>query len=386
MSTNRSTPQGGRTVAITGASGYLAGRLVGALCEDDAIDRVLGFDVRTPAVRHEKFVFDEMDVRNPALQARLEGVDVVVHLAFIMDPIKDEAQMRDVNVNGSQNVFRCAGRAGAEKIVYPSSGVAYGAHPDNDFPLTENSPLRANLDFSYAAHKLEVEYVVKELRDEFPDTRVVVFRPGIVFGPNVDNAWSHVLEMPVIFGVKGYSPPFQFVHEEDVAAALRFAVFNDLDGAYNLVPDDWVSTDQILEEVGRRRVEIPEAAAFAVAGRLWDMGLAESPAGMLHYVMYPWVMSPARLNDAGFTCSRSTQQALTETALSPREHVRLGRSRLRRGDLVKGAAAGLGLVGAAMTVRAARRRGDPLVPEDQMAHPCGSCYPHRRFVGLSVRR
>jgi UDP-glucose 4-epimerase len=363
MPTKRSTPKGGsRTVAITGASGCLAGRLIGALCEDDAIARVLGFDVRTPAVRHEKFVFDEIDVRNPALQARLEGVDVVVHLAFIMDPIKDEAQMRDVNVSGSQNLFRCAGRAGAKKIVYPSSGVAYGAHPDNDLPLTEDSPLRANLDFSYAAHKLEVEYVVKEFRVEFPDTRVVVFRLGIVLGPHVDNAWSHVLEMPVIFGVKGCSPPFQFVHEDDVAAALKFAVFNDLDDAYNLVPDDWMSTEQVLEEIGRRRVEIPEAAAFAVAGRMWKLGLAEAPAGMLNYMMHPWVMSPARLNDTGFTCSRSTQQALSETAIFAREHVRLGRSRLRRGDLVKGAAESLGLVGAAVTVRAARRRRDPARP------------------------
>ncbi|HZA20058.1 MAG TPA: NAD-dependent epimerase/dehydratase family protein [Actinomycetota bacterium] len=356
MPATKRTPKKQKTVAMTGASGYLAERLIDKLCEDPSIDRVLGFDVRPPRIRHEKFVFDELDIRNPALEARLSEVDVVVHLAFIMDPIKDEAHMRDVNVNGSQNVLRCAGSAGVRKIVYASSGVAYGAHPDNDVPLTEESPLRANLDFSYAAHKLEVEYVVREFRDEFPDVKVVVLRPSIVFGPNVDSAWSHVLEMPVILGIKGCSPPFQFVHEADVAGALEFAVHTDLDGAYNLAPDDWTSTEEILQELGRRRVEIPEAAAFAVAGRMWDWGLAEAPAGMLHYVMYPWVMSPARLNAAGFTCSRSSLQALQETATIAREHVRLGRSRVRRGDLVKGATAGLGLVGAAVSLRAARRR------------------------------
>jgi UDP-glucose 4-epimerase len=362
MPAEKRTSKKRRTVAITGASGYLAGRLIDALCGDASVERVLGFDVRPPHIRHEKFVFDEMDVRNPAFEARLAGVDVVVHLAFIMDPIKDEAHMRDVNVNGSQNVFRCAGSAGVRKIIYASSGVAYGAHPDNDVPLTEESPLRANLDFSYAAHKLEVEYVIKDVRDEFPDVDVVVLRPSIVFGPNVDNAWSHVLEMPVIFGIKGCSPPFQFVHEADVADALEFAVHNELDGAYNLAPEDWVSTEQILDELGRRRVEIPEAAAFAMAGRMWNWGLAEAPAGMLHYVMYPWVMSPARLSAAGFICSRSCLQALQETASVTREHVRLGRSRVRRSHLVKGATAGLGLVGAAVTLRAARRRRDPARP------------------------
>ena len=359
MPATKTTPDEQKTVAVTGASGYLAERLIDALCEDASIERVLGFHARSPDIRHEKFVFDELDVRNPALEARFEGVDVVVHLAFIMDPIKDEAHMRDVNVNGSQNVFRCAGRAGVRKVVYPSSGVAYGAHPDNDAPLTEESPLRANLDFSYAAHTLEVEYVVKEFRDEFPDVNVTVLRPSIVFGPNVDNAWSHVLEMPVIFGIKGHSPPFQFIHEADVTSALEFAVHNDLDGVYNLAPDDWISTEEILQELGRRRVDIPEAAAFAVAGRLWEWGLAEAPAGMLHYVMYPWVMSPARLNAAGFMCSRSSLQALRETATIAREHVRLGRSRVRRSDLRKGATAGLGLVGAAVSLRAARRRRDP---------------------------
>src|SRR5687768_12157131 len=129
-------PKGSPTVAVTGAAGYLAGRLIDELCDDDSIGKVLGFDVRVPDRSHPKLVFDSVDVRDPALEARLKGVDVLVHLAFVMDPIQDESFMRDVNVNGSQNVFRCAGRAGVEKIVYTSSAVAYGAHPDNDVPLT----------------------------------------------------------------------------------------------------------------------------------------------------------------------------------------------------------------------------------------------------------
>src|SRR5687767_12856257 len=109
------------TVAVTGAAGYLGGRLVEQLCADDSVGKVLGFDVREPRFSHPKFVFDSIDVRDPAIEARLAGVDVVAHLAFIMDPIHDESSMRDVNVNGSQNVFRAAGRAGVDKVVYTSS-------------------------------------------------------------------------------------------------------------------------------------------------------------------------------------------------------------------------------------------------------------------------
>ena len=323
---------------------------------DESIGRVLGFDVRPPAFEHEKFVFDEVDVRNPALEARLTGVDTVVHLAFVMDPIRDETEMRDVNVNGSQNVFRSAGAAGAKQIVYTSSAVAYGAHPDNDVPLTEDSPLRANLDFSYPAHKLEVEYVVKEFRDEYPDVKVTVFRPAVVFGPHVDSAWSHLIELPVLLGVRGYRPPFQFVHEEDVGRALAFAVDNKLDGAYNLAPEGWLSYDEIKQIVGRRSAELAEPAAFTLADRLWSMGLAEAPAGMLHYVMHPWVVSANKLRDAGFVCERSSGETLREVVERSREYVRIGTSRFKKGDLARGAAAGAGLLGAAVGLAVLRRR------------------------------
>lgn len=349
--------RGPLTIAVTGASGYIGSRLVGALAADERVERVLGFDVRAPRVTSEKLVFDEVDVRNPALESRFRGVDVLVHLAFVMDPIKDEAVMRDINVHGSHNVFWSAGKAGVGKIVYTSSATVYGAHSDNDLPLTEESPLRANLDFSYPAHKLEVEYVVKEFREEFPKTTVTLFRPAIVFGPNVDNAWSHFLELPVLFGVRGYEPPWQFVHEDDVADALRFAVLNaDLDGPYNLAPREWVTTDELLQVLGRQRVEMSESAAFALADRLWELGLGEGPAGMLHYVMHPWVVSVDKLAAAGFECVRSSMDAFVPVAERARAYVRLGPRRVRRASLARGAAATLGLVSAAAAIRTARRR------------------------------
>jgi nucleoside-diphosphate-sugar epimerase len=346
----------GLVVAVTGAGGYVAGRVIEGLTRDDRVARVLGFDVRPPRVQSPKLVFDQVDVRNPALEARLGGVHVVVHLAFVMDPIRDETEMRDVNVNGSQNVFRCAATAGVGKIVYTSSAVVYGAHPDNDVPLTEDSPLRANLDFSYSAHKLEVEYVVKEVAAENPDLRWAVFRPAIVFGPNVDSAWSHMLELPVLVGVRGYSPPLQFVHEDDVGRALHWAVTEDAAGYFNLAAPGWLEGDEVLAIVGRKRRDLPEPMAFALVDRLWEMGLSEAPAGMLHYVMHPWVLSTKKLADAGFTARRSNLETLGEVADRARGHVRVGSRRLRRVDLTRAGLAGLGLIGAVAGTRAVRAR------------------------------
>ena len=343
------------TVAVTGAGGYLAGRLIDTLDKDDRVERILGFDVRDPRARATKLVFDNIDVRNPALGARFDGVDVVVHLAFIMDPIRDEALMRDVNVNGSQNVFKCAAEAGVGKVIYTSSATAYGAHPDNDMPLTEDSPLRANLDFNYPAHKLEVEYVAKEFREEHPDVKFVIFRPAIVFGPNVDNAWSHLLELPTLVGIRGFSPPLQFVHEDDVAGALAFAVFADIDGTYNLAAEGWLDEPEALEIIGRKRRDLSEPGAFSLMSRLWSLGLAEAPPGMLHYLMHPWVMSVDKLKAAGFTCSRSNAEALRQTVEGAAPYVRFGHKRIKKSELAA-TAAGLGAVGAFVAIRAARGR------------------------------
>ena len=347
------------TIAVTGSSGYLGARLVERLSADQSVTRVLGFDLRPPAKRHPKLVFDEIDVRGPGLAARLEGVDCLVHLAFVMDPLRDEAHMRDVNVNGSQNVFKSAGRAGVPRLVYTSSATVYGAHPDNDVPLTEESPLRANLDFSYAAHKLEVEYVLREFRSEFPETHVVVFRPAVVFGPRADNVWSHLLEQPVLFGVSGHTPPLQLVHEDDVARALHWAVGTEASGTFNLAAQGWLEAPEALALAGRRVRLLAEPVAFALAERLWGLGLSEVPAGYLHYAMHPWVVSTDKLAAAGFVCSRGNAETLRATAEAARPHLRIGTRRVRRGDLLRGAVAGLGVAGAAGAALALRARRKP---------------------------
>ncbi|MFN2526262.1 MAG: NAD-dependent epimerase/dehydratase family protein [Actinomycetota bacterium] len=344
-----------RTIAVTGASGYVASRLIERLCADEGVGRVLGFDIAPPSVYDAKFLFDTLDVRDAALEARLSGVDTVIHLAFVMDPIKDEAEMRDINVNGSQNVFNCAGRAGVRKILYTSSAIVYGAHPDNDMPLTEESPLRANLDFSYSAHKLEVEYVVREFRGEFPKVTVTVFRPAIVFGPHVDNAWSHFLELPLAVGISGYSPPFQFAHEDDVADALLFAALEkDLDGAYNLAAEGWLTADEALDIIKKRRVDLPEPIAFALTDRMWSAGLVDAPAGMLHYVMHPWVMSVEKLKAAGFAVKHTNHEALSAAVQKAQRYLRVGRARARRDQLKKGLLTGAGLAALLLVTRLRR--------------------------------
>ena len=84
-----------------------------------------------------------------------QDADVVVHLAFmIMGGAKES---REVNLDGSRNVFEATVAAGAKRLVYASSVAAYGFHRDNPQPLTEDVPARGTAAHYYSAQKAEVE-------------------------------------------------------------------------------------------------------------------------------------------------------------------------------------------------------------------------------------
>jgi nucleoside-diphosphate-sugar epimerase len=344
-------------VAVTGIAGYLGQRVLARLEASPDVTRVIGVDLEDPIQGTPKLEFHQVDARDARLGKIFVGVDTVVHLAFQHDPIRDEEKMRSINIDGMANVLEAAAATGVRKIIYPSSATVYGAHPDNDFPLTEGSPLRANPDFAYAAHKLETERRLDTFRAQHPDIIVTVFRSAIVFGPSVENFVSRLMEAPRITTVRGYEPPLQLVHEDDVASAIALAADKDLPGVYNVAADGWLSSDEVVQLSGKKRVELPEAVAFSMAERLWRTGLTTAPPGELHYLMHPWVVDNSKLRAAGWSPQYSNREALLETLESHRNWISVGRARVRKDSLAKGAAATLGAVGAMALVRRARRRG-----------------------------
>lgn len=342
---------------MTGVAGYLGRRVLGLLEEDPAVTRVIGVDLEEPVAGSPKLEFHQMDVRDARLGKTLVGVDTVVHLAFQHDPIRDEARMRSVNVEGTTNVFDASAATGVRKIIYPSSAVVYGAHPDNDYPLKETAPLRANEDFAFAAHKLAVERMIEGFRSQHPDIVVTVFRCATVFGPNAENFLTRLMEAPRLTTVRGYEPPLQLVHEDDVASAIALAVDVDLDDVYNVAADGSLSADEVVALSGKKRVELPEGVAFSMAERLWKTGLTTAPPGELLYLMHPWVVDASKLRALGWTPKHSNREALLETIESHRNWITLGRARMRKDSLGKGAAATLGAIGAMALMRRARRKG-----------------------------
>lgn len=345
------------TVAITGVGGLIGRRLVRELDLRGSVERIVGLDVRTPAgLSSPKLHLRHADVREPGFADLLDGVDVLVHLAFQLDPIADESLMRSINIAGTQNVFEAAAAAGVGKIVYVSSGVAYGAHPDNDFPLTEDSPLRANPDFSYAEHKAEVEHWLADWTPAHPEVTVTILRPSIVAGPGVENFITRLLEAPRFTAVTGHKPPLQFAHVDDVAGALAHAIDESLPGAYNVTSEGWLSFDEVTAIGGTKVAWVPEEVAFTAAERLWKLGLGESPPGFVHYVMHPWVLSVDKLTATGWQPKHSNRDALAELVEEHRGWVSFGRVRAERAKIKAAGGAVAALLGLLAVVGLRRRR------------------------------
>jgi nucleoside-diphosphate-sugar epimerase len=338
------------TVAVTGASGYLGRLLVERLAGVPDVTRIVGIDVVEPGVTSRNFEFYRMDVRSPQLAQVIAGCDAIVHLAAIAGPDPDE--IRDVNIGGTRAVADAATRAGVHRIVFGSSHRVYGTHPDNDFPLTEASPVRPGHDDVYALSKVEAESVLTYYAEAHPGATVTILRLGWVAGPHLPTSHAFVVDSKVRFVVRGYDPPMQAVHEVDAVGAIVYALDHALPSVFNVVADDVV--DQPERILGQRRVTLDLERARRVLDRTARLGLSV-PSSEIRVLMYPQVLSSDALRSAGFTFTRTSEDALRDAATARREWVAVGKMRLRprRIAVVAGT---LGAVAIGSKVTASRRR------------------------------
>jgi UDP-glucose 4-epimerase len=302
------------TVAVTGPTGEIGQAVVAALERSREVERILGMARRPfdPAERGWKKVsYRRGDVLDREAVADLvKDADVVVHLAFII--MGSARESRAVNLDGSRNVFEATVAAGARRLVYASSVAAYGFHRENPQPLTEDVSARGTAAHYYSAQKAEVEALLAQIL-KGSATAPYVFRPCIVGGRDapllIDSLpYTQIFNrLPravrtLLDGAPILEPvlpdpgvPFQLVHHDDVASAMRAAVLGrGAPGIYNLAGPGQLTVSELAGELGWYSIPVPELAVDAVAEMVGRLGFLPAQAQWIAAFREPVIMDTAK--------------------------------------------------------------------------------------------
>ena len=309
---------------ITGGSGYIGTRLVALLSRREDTEKIVIADVVPPRGAYQpKTEFERVDVRDRGTvhgALKRANPDVLVHLAFILNPSHDEGFMYDVDVNGTHNVLEAAAEVGLGQVLVTTSAVAYGAFPDNPDPITEDHPVRGVAGFSYARDKTESDRIVQLWALRHPDVITTIVRPCIVFGPNVDNylvrLWT---KQPFAVDAGNLDETIQFVHEDDVVEAISRLLLGRHAGQFNLSPEGLMTLRECAGVLGTTVRKMPLWAYRSLAKVMWRLRLSEAPPGQIDFALHPWIVSNEKLKSTLDWTPRYTSRETFEITMRAKD-------------------------------------------------------------------
>ncbi|MCX6461935.1 MAG: NAD-dependent epimerase/dehydratase family protein [Actinobacteria bacterium] len=342
-------------VVVTGAASGLGAVLAERLVRSGR--QVVGLDLETGTT--DAVDWHCVDVRDPDIARVFAGADCVVHLAVSTTPDADPLLRSDLNVRGTECVLTAAAASEVRHVVLVTSAAVHGASADNPAPIDDDAPLLTAAE-GLIGDLLEIEALAARSRDVSPDMRVTVVRPAALVGAGADSLVTRHFASPLMLSVRDVEMRWQFVHADDVAAAIDLV----LQGAvpYEAVTvgcEGWLSQRDVEAISGKRSIEVSSSVAFATAERLHRAGLTPAPASELAYVVHPWVVTSSRLRHCGWTAAYDNPTALS-ALIADLSGTSLAGRRLGRSDVTIAGAGAAGatvaaLLGAAAFVRKARR-------------------------------
>jgi nucleoside-diphosphate-sugar epimerase len=329
--------QPGLRVAVTGPTGTFGSGLLPLLERDERIGSVVGIARRPfdPRARGwTKLDYRQGDVRDAAaLAAAFRGVDVVVHLAFLVTGAAGRDTIRAINVEGTVNTFRAAAAAGVRRFVYASSVAAYGFYPDNPVGMAETWPVRPAARLFYAREKAELEHRLEAERAGHSELELYLLRPPVVVGPHAVGGKSVLRGVPGLGRLAGdrlrRSPvplpvlvpalPLQLIHEEDVGQALLLcAVGAGPAGAYNIAADGVLTLVEVAREFGLLAIPAPPAPAQALAALTARLPFLPPAAQWVESLSHPAIMDTGKAKaELGWQPRYTARQALRATLDGP---------------------------------------------------------------------
>jgi len=311
-------------IVIVGATGNVGTSLLAALAHEPAIEEIVAIARRPAHVGDARVRMVTADVASADLAPHFAGADAVVHLAWLIQPSRDERVTHAVNVDGTRNVLGAAAHAGVRAVIYASSVGAYSPGP-KDRLVDESWPTDGVSTLFYSRHKAETERMLDRFERDRPGTRVVRMRPGLIFkreaatgirrlfaGPLLPNALIRRELIPFVPDVPRLR--FQAVHSLDVGEAYRLAIVNpDARGAFNVAADPVLDPATLAAALHARRVLLRSGLLRGAAALTWKLRLQPSPPGWIDLALAVPLMDTTRARtELGWEPRRTSVEALNE--------------------------------------------------------------------------
>jgi UDP-glucose 4-epimerase len=310
-------------VVVFGATGNVGTSVLEALAARDEIEEIIGVARRVPKNAFAKTSFVRADIVSSELVSIMRGADAIVHLAWLIQPGRDESVTRGVNVAGTERLLQAAIEAGVGRIAYASSVGAYAAGPKDRF-VDESWPIEGIASSFYARHKAAVERQLDQLEREHPELSVVRMRPALIFkaqaateirrlfaGPFLPRALLTPKLIPFVPDVPGLR--FQAVHSLDVGDAFARAVSSDVRGAFNLAADPVIDPQRLAELLGASRVKVPAGVLRGAAAATYALRLQPSEPGWVDMALAVPLMDSSRARtELGWKPRHSATASLRE--------------------------------------------------------------------------
>ena len=316
-------------VLITGATGNVGTSVLSALQREPGMELV-ALARRRPEQVPEGISFVAADIARDPLEPHLRGVDAVVHLAWLIQPGRDERLTRAVNVEGSRRVFAAAAAEGLKTIVHASSVGAYSPGP-KDYAVDESWPARGISSSFYSRQKAEVERTLDDLEREHPQLRVVRLRPGLIFKRQAATEIRRLFAGPLLPGRllrPGLIPlvpdhprlRLQAVHSDDVADAYSRALRSDVRGAFNVAAEPVLGGPELARPLRARPLRVPAGLLRGAAAAAFSLRVTPTEPGWVDLALQTPLMDCARAHrELGWQPSRSSMAALAELLEGLRE-------------------------------------------------------------------
>jgi UDP-glucose 4-epimerase len=227
---------------VTGGAGFVGSNLVQLLVEEGhevtVIDNLYKSGTRDSqfniilqnlATVINKIKFEKIDIRDyESMRKVLKNIDGVFHqaaLTVVQDSFSRPEEYFDVNVHGTENIFKIANE-NKFKVVYASSSSVYGHKLET--PISEDA--ERNPINPYGKTKLETEHLVEKYSKL--NVEIIGLRYFNIFGIGQTPDYAGVItkfldrinegKAPIIFG--SGSQIRDFIHVSDVAKANLMAM------------------------------------------------------------------------------------------------------------------------------------------------------------------